>query len=179
MKAGQVLISGYTDCGICIQATNAEGEIFAQTRHLIDAVTPDTCLVLPEERETVRRYSLLIGKKRINLWKDSGIWDGSCGRMYKEYYITLPGGFALPAALCVDTFVLGQMQTVSLDAEKAQLALNRFADDYLGEIMVAGSILEKETAFLKSDGCFRLSGAYVCTEMIGKVRREEIGEANG
>ena len=40
VKAGQVLISGYTDCGICIQATRAEGEIYAQTSRDFAAVTP-------------------------------------------------------------------------------------------------------------------------------------------
>ena len=40
VKAGQVLISGYTDCGICIQATRAEGETCAQTSREFAAVTP-------------------------------------------------------------------------------------------------------------------------------------------
>ena len=31
VKAGQILISGYTDCGISIRADPAEGEVFAET----------------------------------------------------------------------------------------------------------------------------------------------------
>jgi sporulation protein YqfD len=32
VQKGQLLISGYLDCGICIRVTGAEGEIFAETR---------------------------------------------------------------------------------------------------------------------------------------------------
>ena len=35
---GQILVSGYTDCGICIRAGRAEGEILAQTGRNITAV---------------------------------------------------------------------------------------------------------------------------------------------
>ena len=72
VKAGQVLISGYTDCGICIQATRAEGEIYAQTSRDFAAVTPVKWTARGEQTAVRRKYSLIIGKKRINLWKDSG-----------------------------------------------------------------------------------------------------------
>ena len=37
---GQVLVSGYTDCGICLRTGRAEGEIFAQTSRELSSVTP-------------------------------------------------------------------------------------------------------------------------------------------
>ena len=179
VKAGQVLISGYTDCGICIQATCAEGEIYAQTNHTLEAVLPSAWTDREEKQETSYGFSLLLGKKRINLWKDSGIWDSSCGRMYEEYYVRLPGGFQLPIALCVDTVTTWDTRTVSLQQSVAQDALKEFAEAYLKEQMIAGSIQERSEVVAVRDGCYRLKGKYVCQEMIGRVRQEQIGETNG
>ena len=93
VKAGQLLISGYTDCGISIRADRAEGEIFAQTDR-------DLTVVYPTDRQQRRqttgletKYSLIIGKNRINFYFGSGISGSSCVKMYKENYMTLPGGF--------------------------------------------------------------------------------------
>ena len=44
VKAGQVLISGYTDCGISIKATSAQGEVYGFTRHCLKTVAPDCSL---------------------------------------------------------------------------------------------------------------------------------------
>ncbi len=176
---GQVLISGYTNCGICIQATQAEGEIIAQTSRELEAVTPSQLLQRTAQRDSGRSYSLLIGKKRINLWKDSGIWDASCGRMYEEYVLTLPGGFQLPLALCVETYIAYNTQPLDVPQEDAEAALQGFAERYLSGQMVAGEILDSVQRFSPEDGLYRLKGDYVCREMISRVRREEIGDRNG
>ena len=169
VKAGQVLISGYTDCGICIQATRAEGEIYA----------PVKWTARGEQTAVRRKCSLIIGKKRINLWKDSGILQGSCGRMDRRYELTLPGGFRLPVTLCVEeyTFYDGEMMTLEPDA--AEAALSRFAQSALTQQMVAGRILSREESVTQSEDKYLLEGTYACVEMIGRVRREQIGDTNG
>lgn len=176
VREGQVLISGYTDCGICIQATRAEGEVYARTSRNLTAVTPSECAERTREGETVKKYSLILGKKRINLWKDSGIWDTSCGRIYKEYYVTLPGGFQLPAALVVEEFTAYETETAELSETEAGEALSEFAGACLSEQMIAGNILRRTEQTVCADGVYRLEGQYVCTEMIGRVQREQIGE---
>ena len=179
VQAGQVLISGYTDCGISIQATRAEGEIFAQTNRSFAAVTPTECLIRGDILDTKRKISLCVGKKRINLWKDSGIWDATCGRMYEEYYITLPGGFQLPVALCLETYTFYETGIAGIQKESAEDALTNFSETYLKEQMVAGSILRKSQTITDEDGYYRMEGTFVCAEMIGRVQQEQIGETNG
>ena len=125
VKAGQVLISGYTDCGICIQATRAEGEICAQTSRDFAAVTPAQWTVRGEQTAVRRKYSLIIGKKRINLWKDSGILQGSCDRMDRRYELTLPGGFRLPVTLCVEEYTFYDWERMTLEPDAAEAALSR------------------------------------------------------
>lgn len=179
VKEGQVLISGYTDCGICIQATRAEGEVFAQTSREMQAVTPLEYRCIDDRSLAGQKVSLLIGKKRIKLWKDSGISEGSCGRMYEEYYITLPGGFRLPAALCIEKFYSYETATVQKAPAEVEVTLAEFSDSCQSALMIAGKILKADRTFTEAAGVFRLDSTYVCTEMIGRVQREQIGEANG
>lgn len=179
VKAGQVLVSGYTDCGICIRATRAEGEIMAQTNRTLEAVTPSQWVLRGEKTGVHRKYSLLLGKKRINLWKDSGILDTTCGRMYMEYYVTLPGGFQLPLALCVEEYTSYETAVSELPQPETEEALTEFADSYLLQQMVAGEIQSRLQTVSLTDGVYRLEGSYVCVEMIGRVQREQIGDTNG
>ena len=179
VKKGQLLISGYTDCGICIRYTGAEGEVYAETGRKIQSVTPSERTKRVEEGALTRRYSLILGKKRINLWKDSGIWDTSCGRMYEEYYITLPGGVRLPIALAVDTVTAWETQPGVVTAEEAEAALSEFAKGYCLGQMTAGQILRAEHQLTGEEGLYRLDSTFLCTEMIGRETMEQIGDTNG
>ena len=176
---GQLLISGYTDCGFCIRATRAEGEIIAQTNRDLTVIMPDKCLISSANPGSRYKISLLLGKKRINLWKDSRISDAGCGRMYEEYYVSLPGGFRLPAAICVDRYLDYQLQDAVIPEADAQKQLQEFADQYLLGQMVAGQILQKQQKLSSSAGQYRLESSYVCTEHMGKAQREQIGVING
>lgn len=179
VQEGQVLISGYTDCGICIQVTEAAGEVQANTSRNFCAVTPSEHTVRTEPKETSRRFSLIFGKKRINLWKGSGISPATCGRMYEEYYITLPGGFQLPVCLSVETLTDWDTTVMEIRPERAEDELSAFARTAVLNQTVAGSILRESLTMEQIDGVFVLGGSFLCSEMIGRVITEEIGETNG
>ncbi len=179
VREGEVLISGYTDCGLKIQATLAQGEVFAQTSRELEAVLPLSWTKKLEQKVFVKNFSLLVGKKRINFWKDSGICDTTCGRMYEEYYVTLPGGFVLPIGLAVDTYTCGKTVTVSREPGAWEETLSDFAGQYLSGQMIAGQILSRNQQFQADASLLKLSGSYICTEMIGRVKLEQIGELHG
>ena len=176
---GQVLISGYADLGLCIQAVQAEGEIMALTERQLDAVCPAEYLARDMEQDAKRKISILLGKKRINLWKGSGISGASCGRMYKEYYITLPGGFRLPFALCIDRYTDCDLTIAKQEQPAAQAQLMAFASGYLSEKMIAGNIMNAVQQVRNTDSGYCLHGRYACLEMIGKERREQNGDIYG
>lgn len=176
---GQVLISGYTDCGIVIQATGAAGEVYATTNRKMEAVMPAEYTYFEENRKEENRYSLLVGKKRINLWKDSGIWGSSCGRIYEENYITLPGDFQLPFGWATDTWISATVSPQQLPDIDAEQMLRAFVYGYLRQRMIAGSIEAEDVQIAMDGDLYRLKGEYVCTEMIGAWQAEEIGETNG
>jgi similar to stage IV sporulation protein len=77
VQKGQILISAYTDCGLSLRAERAEGEIMAQTVRKAGVVMPSQYMKKGVKTGIKRKYSLLLRKKRIFLWKDSGIWEGS------------------------------------------------------------------------------------------------------
>jgi sporulation protein YqfD len=164
---GQVLISGFTDCGLSIRADRAEGEVMALTHRTLKAVTPEKGAVRCEYYPSKKNFSLIIGKIRINFYKDSGILDTTCVKMYSENHLTLPGGLTLPVVLAVEEQLpCSKMDTASGSGEET---LTAFATRYLQSQMIAGQILHRQERLEAGS----LEGEYACLEMIGQVRYEE------
>ena len=179
VRAGQVLVSGYWDCGICIQAGPSEAEIYAQTERQLRSVMP-----LQRQKQVAngtesKKYSLIIGKKRINFYKGSGISGGSCDKMYAQYYITLPGGFVLPVSIVTETSISCDTSQIELEREEALAISAEFNRQYLQEQMIAGAILHSEENEVCLNSLLLLEGNYACEEMIAQVKSEEIGLPNG
>lgn len=179
VREGETLVSGYTDGGICIRAVRAEAEIFAQTSRELTVITPYNRFLREEEKGSTKKISLIVGKKRINLWKDSGNLDVGCGRISSSYTLTLPGGFALPLSLEIETFLSFDMSQGELDRAHGEKALREFAQQYLSQEMVAGEILQRSETLFRENGFYSLEGEYRCTEMISREHREQIGEEHG
>jgi len=179
VKAGQMLISGYNDCGLLIQATRAEGEVYAQTLRELSVITPvDATRRLKISSQSVK-YFLLIGKKQIKLYKDSGISDAGCVKMYEKKCLTLPGGFELPVALVRETRTSYTDAPTQLTGADSYEWLQEAADAYLLEQTVAGQILDRKATLQILDGVCVVNGHYSCVEMIGKVKNEEIIKRDG
>ena len=173
VKAGDLLVSGYSDCGRCIYGTRAEAEIYAQTRHILDvAAIPDGY----QRRDMVRgnkKIGLIIGKKRINFYKGSGISDTTCVRMYIEYPLTLPGGYQLPIVLTIQEVTDCNLSDLSMEPESTEQVLAGYAQSYLQSQMVAGKVVQGNYQITEKAGSLHLVGEYICDEMIGQTRSEE------
>ena len=173
VKAGDLLVSGYTDCGISVKATRAVGEIYGQTSRSLSAVTPTEYIGQSEKQWEQKKFGIIIGKKRINFYKDSGILGGTCGKMSTVNYLTLPGGFELPLALVTEVWTGYQCEAGTVSDDMALTMLNGFADGYLRQRMLAGQILQQDIDFCRREGVFSLVGVYSCLEMIGREQSEE------
>lgn len=179
VKKGQTLISAYTDCGMCLRATRAEGEITAQTKRNITVRTPANYLRREPSKETRLCVNLIFQKKRINLWNDSGIWDATCGRISKEYAMYLPGGFRLPFSLQFIKTTCYSLVPANVFLPETEASVSSFARAYLGQQMVAGKIMDAQESFFQTDDGLRMDAVYTSEEMIGRERTEQIGETNG
>lgn len=179
VQKGQVLISGYVDCGQIITVTRSQGEVFAQTHHKLTVVSPSEMISREELRNQKSYYSLRIGKKRINFVKGSGISDGTCVKMYQEYHLTLPGGYRLPISLVKETVLAYDMKPCMRSDDEAAKQLSDFAKGYLRDHLVALAVLDSQEELTAEEGCLLFHGYYHCTEMIGRERNELIGEYHG
>lgn len=171
VKQGQVLVSPYTDCGICIRFTDAQGEIYGDTERQLTVIF----LTQYDQRCRVTRrwknFSLIIGKKRINFIKGSGISSTTCAKIYEEKYITLPGGFPLPIGMICETFLEYETSAISISPVSAQL--EALTQDYLLYSMDGGQILSTDFVQTNTPAYTRMDGYFRCYELIGIKHPEE------
>lgn len=179
VQKGDILISGFTDCGLSIRATGAQGEVFAGTMQKLRAVSPAQWLHRSAMRRETEKISVIIGKKRINFFKDSGIYDGTCVKMISKYVLTLPGGLELPVTFVKETIFRFDLIEDECPEDTLSQELSSFAERYLKSQMIAGVISQKAEYISARDRICILEGSYACEEMIGRVRPEEIGEYHG
>ena len=177
VKTGDILISGYTDCGLTVTAEQAKGRIFAQTQRRVAAAMPLKCQMQSRNGASTTRFGLIIGKKRINFYKGSGISGGSCDKMYSKYVLTLPGGFALPVALLKESTI--SCYLIDAMGDSPDKFLENQTDAYLLKQMTNGTLLRKSEVIEEQDGVLQLTGVYDCLEEIGMVQNEMIGEFHG
>lgn len=174
VKAGNILVSGYTDCGTHIMATSAKAEIYAKTLHSVSSVLPLMRLFRNEKARQETRLSIIIGKNIIKLYNGSGISDTRCVKMYEERCLRLPGGFSLPLAIGIETYLFYEMEEAVLPYEQAELLLKEQTVSYLKKEMVSGTVLSEAVGLRAKDKALLLQGEYYCHEMIGQRCREEI-----
>ncbi len=172
VRSGQVLISGYTDCGLSIRACRAIGEVYALTRRHLTAFTPRNYILQNQILRSERKWAVIIGKKRINFYKDSGILGATYDKISVERKLTLPGGFELPVSVVSERWISYDTVAGSIDDE-AQYLLQSYSSRYLVEHMVAGQILQKEQNYSADDEFYCIDGNYACLEMIGREQQEE------
>ena len=171
VTAGQILISGYTNCGLSIRAQRAKGEVYAITQYDLTLVLPAESAVSCDLSESASKISLIFGKNRINFSQNSGILDSRCVKMYEEKYVTLPGGFILPLGIATERWF---RYTTTDESTPIDEPLKQAAQRYLNSQMIAGCIISREEEITLEDGIWVLSGRYVCLEMIGREQSEEI-----
>lgn len=179
VKKGQLLVSGYIDCGLLIKTTKSEAEILAQTRHSLQAITMAQHITRGEQIAQETKYYLRIGKNIINFSKDSGISDATCVKMYTEKFLTLPGGFQLPIAFITEERIyFNQTQTSQSEIDNFEW-VSEAVDAYQRERMMAGEIIKSDRTYDLQDGAYISYNNFSCVEMIGIVRNEELVESNG
>ena len=176
VQADDMLVSGYTDCGIVQLGEQAEAEIFAHTFRVIEAVTPTPVRERDKCAKAHTCFMIRIGKKVINLCNHSGISDATCVKMYEEDYMTLPGGFQLPVSVIQMRTYVCRMSVPEYDSEATRGWLPKYVLSYTDNQMIAGNILnEKWQWYIDDERCI-LRGEFACHEMIGQVKFEEIIE---
>lgn len=173
VKAGQTLVSGYLDWGIVTKTTRADAEIKALTFRDLEVIAPCATVKKGAEQEMKTVYSLRIGKKLIKFNKDSGNLDTTCGKIYSEEYVYLPGGFCLPVAIVKETEIYYDSDRGEVPVSYTEEWVKDFTNHYLKKIMISGEIISDDAEVTPGTDVFCLRGRYACMEMIGMIRNEE------
>lgn len=168
VQKGQVLVSAYQELEISTQVTRALGEIYGNTWHDQDMVTPAEAVCKGEVTGEQRRYAVEIGKKRINFYGDSGIWGAGCDKIVVNHTLTLPGGYTLPISWIEEIAVERETETATVPPEDAAEILRTGATGALEQSMIAGQILEDRTMVRREGAVYRLTGDYACHEMVAR-----------
>lgn len=174
VKEEEILVSGYTDCGIVIKATSAQGEVIAQTRRSVRGVLPTNYMGNESLNGSDISYSICIGKKLIKFNNNSGIYEGSCAKIYKEHYMMLPGGYILPVSIIKETVLYYDTAADPVSYPADEKLLKEYCQEYLLSEMIAGSITKEVIEIVEQNNCYYLEGNYTCRELISRRRTEDI-----
>jgi len=161
------------DCGIITKTTQADAEIKALTFRDLEVAAPHPTVMKGSKQETKTKLALRIGKNLIKFYKDSGNLDATCGKIYTEEYVYLPGGFRLPVALVKETEVYYSEGGGELPVSDAGEWVRDFANNHLKNTMISGEIVSADAEITPEAGALYLYGRYACMEMIGQIKYEE------
>ena len=179
VRKGQLLVSGLEDYGLVLKGVRAEGEIYGDTWRSGSVISP---AVRSEKRYTGREwteYILIFGRKRINLFGNSGIYPATCDKIISEKILTLPNvDFAL--RLQMITLREYTLQEIPLSPDAAHTSMERSWHEGLRMQMVAGTVNRSDGVFLRMEGYYILHIRSHCREMIAvPVPVEEVYKGEG
>lgn len=180
VRAGELLVTGVVEHEYRIQYTHADAEIYALTQHEIQAVFPTQWQQKVYTGRQWQCVSLVVGRKRIKIWGNSGIPQGTCDKMTETKTLTLPGDYALPVRLVTETYREYTTETVELPAEAAETVLAGVSAELVQQEMLAGQILHRQADLSQKDGLICLDTVFSCREMIARQREVKLfeGDAN-
>lgn len=173
VKKGQMLVSGYTDCGLLVKAEQAEAHVYAYTQHYLTAVSMQERSERSKQTKYSTSYSLKIGKKLIKMNNCSSNSSGNCAKIYSETILRLPGGFILPISLIKVTQIT-YTEELFRDGVDCSAWLPVYMENYLHDHIFDGEILKRTYIDDVANESWVCRCQYYCREMIGRQKDEEI-----
>lgn len=167
---GEVLVGGYTTGRYGVQgASRAIGEVWARTWYEKTAVAPvNVTLTVPDGERDVK-WSLILGKIRINFYKGSSICPVDCDKIIYVYPLARAGVFTLPVS--VEKTVSMSYATEPQRAEELRGELEaQLMADLLAEIGAEGEVLSSSFTASEEDGVLYVTLRAECHEQIGTPR---------
>lgn len=168
VRAGQVLISGFEDNGLFLRAVRADGEIYARTWHSGTVIMPSAERKKSYTGRQWKQTTLVLGRKRINLYGNSRISEGSCDKMVEVKALTLPKGYTLPISVELATYREYTLSDVSAEKTDAEECLRAAWLHEVRSSMIAGTVDSTEASFLADGETYILHAQSGCTEMIAR-----------
>ena len=169
---GDVLISGRADSAFSGQQTvHAVGSVTAETYYELTAAAPATEFLRGEAGDSHTRWALLIGKKRVNFYRNSSICADGCDKIKTLWECKIEGLFTLPLALLREQYT----DRPATEQPRDKNALRREMEQQLHARLLAavdGGEIEQETyTCSEADGRVTVTLRARCSENIAKEQR--------
>lgn len=171
---GETLIGGYTTGRFAVQGpVRATGEVWARTWYEHTATAPVYVDMTAHGGETTR-FSLILGKKRINFYKGSSICPADCDKIIYVYPFAVEDVFALPLAIEKTVFSPYTKQSIRAEELRAELE-QQLMTELCGSIGEDGEVVSAAFTASEQDGVLFVTLRAECREEIG--RTEPLTEA--
>jgi similar to stage IV sporulation protein len=115
--------------------------------------------------------SVIIGKKFINFYLNSGNPGVKCDKIEDRKILVLPGGICLPATVVTTAYYPYEVQEAELTVEEAEAQLQERLKKYLLEKLTDGEIREMEFSRDVSNGVVTVTMTAECVEEIAAMRQ--------
>lgn len=170
---GDAVAVGDTLVSACMQSetgedrfVHASASVQADTWYEISACTPLYEQVKVKSSGSNREISIIIGKKRINLFDDSRNKSHSCDKINKLRYISVGDAFVLPVGYAVQENTEYYTRVCPIDREKAVIRLKATLNAELVRRINGGSIVSAEYSVSESDELMTVTLRAQCSENI-------------
>jgi similar to stage IV sporulation protein len=161
VTAGQLLIAGTA------AEPHARGEVRAFTYYELTAAAPVQGYEKEALGRSLRRYALILGERRINFYRGSGILPPECDKMTKETYLRIENVISLPVKWVTETIRPYSLRETAADGEALRAVLESALLDRLrGRIGTDGEILRTYFTASESGGALTLTLRAECLERI-------------
>lgn len=169
VQKGEMLVSGVVDLERTFSIEHARADIFARTWKEITVKTPSHYGIKRFSDESNRCVWIEVGKYRIKIFGNSGIYAGRCDKMISRKILSLPGDHAVPISILTERFVPYTVEMIEGDQKHFEEILHQCVEQYVLRRMLAGEILRTDVVLSQSDGCYMLSADMECKEMIART----------
>lgn len=172
---GQLLISGAVETknvqnpSVPTRFLAGHGQVWGRTWYDLSVKIP---LIYEEKRYSGERdYALAVqfGTKRVKFGaKGSSNPGAMCDKIIKTIPLSLPGGFALPITLAVETYSSYEMHAAARSRAEAQAQGEALLGEYLRSI-IDGEVRSERYASAVEDDWLLVTLSAECHEQIGQI----------
>ena len=170
---GDILISGSADSAFSGQRpVHAVGTVTAETYYELTAAAPAQARIPAENGQSRSRWALLVGKKRLNFYKNSSFCPADCDKINLIWELRIPGLFAFPLALVRERTALRGLEEQTRDCNALRRSLEQQLHERLLEAVAEGEIESEHYSCAVSDGRVTVCLRARCSENIAKEQRK-------
>ncbi len=164
---GEELIGGFaTGRFSVVMPTKGMGRVTARTWYELTAKSPTELAVKRRQGGKNVRWALILGKTRINFYKDSSICPAGCDKIITSHTLGSAGLFTLPITVEKTVYTRYEIDPVAA-AELREELEERLMDTLLDRIGQDGQVLERHFTAAAKDGAMYVTLRAECREQIG------------